>query len=148
MFERLTFRSKDGLAYYIGGNSGDIGTRPYKLSPDSYILPMLDRLAAYEDSGLSPEQVRELAKAKADGRLVVLPCKAGDTVYKNVELYSGNKITVEGKIAEFARNYSGDEFYFSEPTRRYDIWCDAGCLGKTVFLSREAAEKAIAEVGE
>lgn len=26
----------------------------------------------YEDSGLSPEQVQELAKAKADGRLVVL----------------------------------------------------------------------------
>jgi len=33
---------------------------------------ILDRLAAYEDSGLSPEEVLELAKAKADGRLVVL----------------------------------------------------------------------------
>lgn len=28
----------------------------------------VNRLAEYEDSGLSPEEVQELAKAKADGR--------------------------------------------------------------------------------
>lgn len=67
------------------------------------------RLAAYEDTGLEPEEVlqkdkadeialklmrladlesicsytrlRELAEADKDGRLVVLPCKPGDTVY-------------------------------------------------------------------
>ena len=38
----------------------------------------ITRLAEYEDSGLSPEEVQELAKAKADGRLVVLPCKISD----------------------------------------------------------------------
>jgi hypothetical protein len=32
----------------------------------------INRLAEYEDSELSPEEVQELAKAKADGRLVVL----------------------------------------------------------------------------
>jgi len=32
-----------------------------------------NRLAAYEDIGLSPDEVQELAQAKADGRLVVLP---------------------------------------------------------------------------
>ena len=30
----------------------------------------ITRLAEYEDSGLSPEEAQELAKAKADGRLV------------------------------------------------------------------------------
>lgn len=65
------------------------------------------RLAAYEETGLVPEAVehlklasmgkaiaeikefegvpvdrlRELAKAKKEGRLVVLPCDVGDTVY-------------------------------------------------------------------
>lgn len=62
------------------------------------------RLAAYEDVGLSPGEVaslwaewdammsvlnsiggydrlRELAEADKEGRLVVLPCKVGDTVY-------------------------------------------------------------------
>lgn len=74
-----------------------------------------DRLAAYEDKGLEPEEVlpkdkadetalklmrladleslcsytrlRELAEADKDGRLVVLPCKVGDAVYR---LFVGN----------------------------------------------------------
>ena len=66
------------------------------------------RLAAYEDTRLTPEQcenaktiiesafsddtskaerIRELLKADKDGRLVVLPCKGGDTVYR---LFVGN----------------------------------------------------------
>lgn len=60
------------------------------------------RLAAYEDTGLTPEQcenakviiesafsddtskaerIRELLKADKAGRVVVLPCKVGDVVY-------------------------------------------------------------------
>ena len=76
-----------------------------------------DRLAEYEDPGLMPKAVkrmsnilldvgidyncsweyvknwlldarlRELAEADKDGRLVVLPCKVGDTVYR---LFVGN----------------------------------------------------------
>lgn len=74
-----------------------------------------DRLAAYEDRECAPEEVlpkdkadeialklmrladleslcnytrlRELAEADKDGRLVVLPCKVGDTVYR---LFVGN----------------------------------------------------------
>ena len=73
------------------------------------------RLAAYEDRECAPEEVlpkdkadeialklmrladleslcsytrlRELAEADKDGRLVVLPCKVGDTVYR---LFAGN----------------------------------------------------------
>lgn len=70
----------------------------------------IDRLAAYEDTGLTPEKVeilscsypkmfdmvdelneyrdigtikhlQKLVKAEQDGRLMVLPCKEGDTVY-------------------------------------------------------------------
>lgn len=60
-----------------------------------------DRLAAYEDTGLEPEEIyrerfliaarkdpeklarlRELADADMDGRLVVLPCKVGDFLYE------------------------------------------------------------------
>lgn len=68
------------------------------------------RLKAYEDMGLTPEEIKsmkdehfsglEMAKlhsalmelkkyqeADRDGRLVVLPCKVGDTVYR---LFAGN----------------------------------------------------------
>lgn len=54
-----------------------------------------DRLAAYEDTGLEPEEFkevqeamkpipfgrfREVMEAERDGRCVVLPCKVGDTI--------------------------------------------------------------------
>ena len=37
---------------------------------DDFVKNVFDRLAAYEDSNLSPDEVQELAKAKAEGRLV------------------------------------------------------------------------------
>lgn len=56
----------------------------------------VDRLAAYEDTGMEPEEIkavskaldgipfgrfREIVEAERDGRLVVLPCKVGTPVY-------------------------------------------------------------------
>lgn len=40
-----------------------------------------EKLADYEDTGLTPAEALELAQAQAYGRLVVLPCKVGDTVF-------------------------------------------------------------------
>jgi len=39
------------------------------------------RLSEYEDSGLSPSEVAEFVQAKAEGRLIVLPCKVGESYY-------------------------------------------------------------------
>ena len=84
-----------------------------KYTEQEWISVLQDRLAAYEDTGLTPERcaefaradaegryivmrdaeqegvarLRELAEADKDGRLVVLPCKVGDTVYR---LFAGN----------------------------------------------------------
>lgn len=44
------------------------------------VQPMVDRLAAYEDA-MPLERTQELAQAERDGRLVVLTCKVGDTVF-------------------------------------------------------------------
>ena len=119
-----------------------------------------DRLAAYEDTGLTPERcaefaradaegryivmrdaeqegvarLRELAEADKDGRLVVLPCKVGDTVY----------FALLGRIIE---KQVFSIVSFSNSTR---IYCDGTSeyfrpedIGKTVFLTREEAEKAL-----
>lgn len=43
--------------------------------------------AAFSDDTSKAERIRELLKADKDGRLVVLPCKVGDTVYR---LFVGN----------------------------------------------------------
>lgn len=93
----------------------------------------ITRLAEYEDSGLSPEEVQELAKAKAEGRLVVLPCKTEDTVF----------IVYAKKILETTvdkRAWTDDDGYM---LRTKEEWFKEKDIGKTVFLTREEAEKAL-----
>lgn len=103
--ERLTMRDVGGMAFWISPQSPGGG---YRLSEDKEDQRRLDRLAAYEDTGLEPEDIdalrkreqglaellvqvscgcavsytrlTELAQAEKDGRLVVLPCK-DDIVY-------------------------------------------------------------------
>ena len=121
------------------------------------------RLAAYEDTGLEPEEVlpkdkadeialklmrladlerlcnytrlRELAEADRDGRLVVPPCKVGDKLYR---VFAG----------EIFEHRVGSMKYFAIQGR-WDIEtypfcpCVESSIGKTIFLTREEAEKAL-----
>ena len=57
MIERLTKRN----------SNGDVASH---VDPQKRHMLFVNRLAAYEDSGLSPEEVQEMARAKAEGRLV------------------------------------------------------------------------------
>ena len=122
---------------------------------------VVERLAAYEDTGLTPEEVkapftedtminlaaqamgvepsrlRELAEADKDGRCVVLPCKVGDTVY----------FALLGRIIE---KQVFSIVSFSNSTR---IYCGGTSeyfrpedIGKTFFITREEAEKALQEM--
>lgn len=99
---------------------------------------VLDYLKAYRESGLWPYEIETLAKAKAEGRLITLPCKVGDTAYAIV----GNGI-IQCKVTEACIKENGISYLqmFSENDRianyQYDHFC------KTVFLTREAAEKAL-----
>ena len=113
-----------------------------------YQADFVDRLAAYEDTGLTPEEIkapftedtminlaaqalgvepsrlRELAEADKDGRVIILPCK----VYKTdgVRVYEH---TVREVIYETA---GGPAF-------------DKNAIGKSIFLTREEAERASRE---
>ena len=126
----------------------------------SEYIPLIDaanRLAAYEDSGLEPEDLkkafnetailklaaqalsttpdhlRDLLQAEQDGRLVVLPCKAGNLIYV------GRRPAIITQFFGYVR-----ERYF------HAVFCDKNEgidipfeeLGKTVFLTREEAEAA------
>ena len=129
------------------------------------IVPRIyDRIAAYEDTGLEPEEVadavtaaklmarskivscfgvdadhiRELVEAEQDGRLVVLPCKVGDHVWADgreaiVVWFFGYK-TERYLHAQFFNNAEYTDIPFYE-------------IGKTVFLTREEAEAALARKG-
>lgn len=47
-----------------------------------YVDKILRKLSEYEDSGLTPAEVASMARLKAAGRLKLLPCAVGDTVYE------------------------------------------------------------------
>ena len=91
------------------------------------------------------EEVEQLQAQAA--RMIELPCKVGQIVYADC---CGDIIGWEIYEIELSSNapnkyytcgdddgYAADEMYFEEDD-----------IGKTVFLTREAAEKAIAEVGD
>ena len=134
--------------------------------PVSIIQMLCNRLAAYEDTGLKPEEIadfmkrweqtveiggmlkkycidhiRDLLHAEQAGRLVVLPCKVGDTVYMPVGKWGtitgyeadecdGFHIARDGVLQIKAKCYSGNHGTYGVP-------------GKTVFLTREEAEAAL-----
>ena len=118
---------------------------------------LYDRLVEYEDLGITPEQVRQMdaeftraSKELADykksvdqGRLLHLPCKAGDTVYLEAEYE--NEIT-EGRVTEISVLPDGVCIYVE---REIGSGCSEGYgvndFGYDVFMKREDAEKAIKE---
>ena len=117
------------------------------------------RLAAYEDTGLTPEEVlpkdkadeialklmrladleslcsytrlRELAEADKDGRVVVLPCKVGDTVYRVITIKDQKPVLLETRVETLGK--------------AADVATLIGKKNKVinVFLTSEEAEKAL-----
>ena len=128
----------------------DGGKWRLKIGDTEYSGDWVDRLAAYEETGLEPEAVehlklasmgkaiaeikefegvpidrlRELAQAEKEGRLAVLPCEIESPVYSHARKLDG---------ADYVRE---TEFW----------WSDIPQMGKTVFLTREAAEAALEEM--
>lgn len=86
---------------------------------------------------MSPEEAQEFAKVKADGRLVVLPCKVGTRVW------------VIGQNCDMCCDMYAEEpclFGDCEYKGVFESIFSIGMtdkFGKTVFLTREEAEKAL-----
>lgn len=118
-----------------------------RLDYHSEYVPLADainRLESYEETGMEPE---ELAQAAKDGRLVVLPCKVGDTVYM-----IGASICKWREIDHCEEYCDGWQYRDCwEGTRtileeKFSL-CALESIGKTVFLTREAAEAALDAMG-
>ena len=107
-----------------------------------YQADFVDRLAAYEDiaelcGGF--DRLRELAEADKDGRVVVQPCRQGDELWTYCNhpvkrVYSFTVSDVSTLNGRTVLNTLG-----LGTIRPEDI-------GKTVFLSREEAEKDLQEM--
>ena len=137
--DRLTYRDKDGMAMMKERGDWKSGG--------------IDRLAAYEDSGLEPkdiisavdmakiacalhelnaykdlgpiDHIRDLIKAEQAGRLVPLPCKVGYTVYQ----------------IDAERVYESEVKWIIFDCD--DIAFDERAIGGSIFLTREEAEAAL-----
>lgn len=117
-----------------------------------------ERLKEYEDAGLSPQacveareieaglstedysihRMVELMRADKDGRVVVLPhCKLGDTVY----WFHDKKIT-ECRVYRIQENEKGVQIAIKS-TVSHGAFSVDDYFGKTIFLTREEAEKAL-----
>ena len=128
------------------------------------------RLKAYEDIGLTPEEIkapftedaminlaaqalgvepsrlRELAEADKDGRVVVLPCKVGDTIYF-ARAHPILQYKVTGyEMGEASISQVRSKHVDKETGLTFNFTFRPGSIGKTVFLSREEAEKALHEM--
>lgn len=153
--ERLTKRI-NGVVVYVGAkNPYSTGQIPCEVEPAG-VREMMDRLAACEDTGLTPEQcenakviiesafsddtskaerIRELLKADKDGRLVVLPCKVGDTLFR---VFAGE--ILEHKVGNM--RYLAIQGRWDIDTTPFCAYVESS-IGKTIFLTREEAEKAL-----
>lgn len=139
MAKRLTIRNSDGSV-----------SQPTDLK----WAEALEKLADYEDSRLTPAEVhsmsgewcvmmsvlnsmgsydrlRELAEADKNGRVVVLPCKVGDVLYA-----AESAPVIPLHVMEVA-------IYLALEGEDGGDYERISNIGKTVFLTREEAEKAM-----
>ena len=120
-------------------------------------------LRAYEATGLTPEEVlpkdkadeialklmrladleilcsytrlRELAEADKNGRVMIAPCKVGDTLFR---VFAGE--ILEHKVSNM--RYLAIQGRWDIDTTPFCSYVESS-IGKTVFLTREEAEKAL-----
>lgn len=117
--ERLTFRAEDGRALPKDGCHASL-------------RKAIDRLAYYEDM-------------EEQGRLVVLPCKVGDTVYiLDGDYYDEELYVEEHKVVGLTLSDEHEWYFFVNECLGQHLEPFEACdIGKTVFLTREEAEQAL-----
>lgn len=155
----------------------DSGKWRLKIGDTEYSGEAVDRLAAYEETGLEPEKIeqlkgevfglkvdkqeleqyralgpvgrlRELARADREGRCVVPLCRVGDTVYTFSQMR-------DKRILPFIKEYEITSIrvkkrsllYYHEMDGLLKIFKQSD-FGKTVFLTRAAAEAALRRAQE
>lgn len=103
------------------------------------------RLKAYEDmvdletlNNTPISRLAELAEADRDGRVVVKPCKVGDKLYR---VFAGE--IFEHRVGSM--KYFAIQGKWDIKTYPFLPSVESG-IGKTIFLTREEAEKALQEM--
>ena len=118
---------------------------------DTRLSPLAVRQAMEVEDGLNEDgssiaRVLELLKADKEGRVVVLPCKVGDTVYMIERIFDIDNGVCDEICARKVIGHGGNNL-----NKLWLIGSGGICnvsifvseFGKTVFFTREEAEKAL-----
>lgn len=144
----------------------------YSVFDGTLIKNMIDKLSAYEDVGLEPEDVRDLNNAnsniikfvmdkkeldnkyhlllemydKLQNESIELPCKVGDIFFINIQ----KKKTYECKISGFYISESEIQYMVAFQDEEDETWFETGETHRKekLFKTREEAEKALEENNE
>lgn len=151
--ERLTFLNGDEIPCVRNDQC-------FEEQSEHYCGPAIDRLAAYEDTHMMPpdvmhmrmdmailtalfdgidvDRMREIVAAEREGRLVISPCKVGDTVW--YKTYTNN-----GKAYLGIRPHKvlAHKEYIVVEGCPINTELQLNWLGKIWYLSQEEAEKAL-----
>lgn len=123
------------------------GGIPWNVHPVKHIddLPYYIKLAEFEDTNLTPEQMRQIDKAFREQAKelhdwqengIKLPCKVGTTVYcRRQKLISDIWYTVEDFVTRFEIKREG---VFAITFDKQEIPIEN--FGKTIFLTKAEAE--------
>ena len=162
--KRLTKRNEKGIANFCG----EYGNPPYPVVTQE----ILDKIADYEDTGFTPEEIDCIAKffkeqtseeviadnmktvakllewskwkdAEEEGRLVVLPVKVGDTVFAWNDCDGGCSEIDTGKVFAIGIDERGTMWLSVRFESGLKFYYPSSNIGKDVFLTKEEAEAAL-----
>ena len=169
--ERLTYKDKDGGVFCPWERNSVNGS--YDIWDEEGLIQQINRLAAYEDTGLEPEEIKEimelctdevselartlhraiesgeadhlrdLLKAENEGRLVVLPSK---TVWE-LTMDAGPDCDMKCPVDAWDESLGCDLCSKAKQFAYERPFTQERLkgLGKTVFLTREEADVAMKE---
>ena len=118
---------------------------PEEINDMALEVATLKTIESMYDGFGKPDHIRDLLQAEQDGRLVVLPCKVGDRVF-----HVRRVTQAEAKRMGAPTRHRGIVYYEDRPFAIKEKLCtksDYAQIGKTVFLTREEAEAALAQEG-
>lgn len=121
-------------------------TRAFEIA--DIIIAILNKLAAYENTGLTPEEImkyKELIEASRNGLIIKLPCKFEDTIFviekcENIRMYrdndyfdgTGEIICPYEKSCEYESCENNDYHIFE--TTVTSFWYEEDCYHVQVLL--------------
>lgn len=99
--------------------------------------------SAFAEDTSRAERIRKLLVADDEGRVIILPCKVGDTVYQLRQKTHARGMGISPRIVSSACVWADGSYALTHQGMSY---CQNRDFGKTWFLTSAEAEKALQQM--